>query len=118
MDVENEQEFTHRKSLGPNTEMQAPPAHNENPYLEGLTHNRSHETEWVALQRALKNFDEINKMAEYNIENSVWERLYRARLKKANKEMELKVATQRRDNTIAFLKVCFRRVVAALMFSH
>ena len=78
---------------------------NVNPYSEELARNRPVEAEWEAIQRALNSYDEMNKMAEYNIDPSIWERLYKARLKKAAKEFELKAANHRLNNVTAFLQV-------------
>lgn len=84
---------------------QASSSESRNPYAEALTRNRSPEAEWMAVQRALSEYDEVNKMAEYNIDPSIWERLNKARLKKVAKEMDLKNATYRLNSTTAFLQV-------------
>ncbi|EUB61638.1 WD repeat-containing protein [Echinococcus granulosus] len=77
---------------------------NRNPYTEALTQRRSLEAEWAAVQRALSEYDEINKMAEFNIDPAIWERLSKARLKKVTKEMELKNATYHLNSTTTFLQ--------------
>ncbi|KAL5112964.1 Cilia and flagella-associated protein 43 [Taenia crassiceps] len=75
-----------------------------NPYSQALARSRSPEAEWTAIQRALSEYDEVNKMAEYNIDPAIWERLNKARLKKVAKEMDLKNATYRLNSTMAFLQ--------------
>ncbi|CDS35835.1 WD repeat containing protein 96 [Echinococcus multilocularis] len=77
---------------------------NRNPYTEALTQRRSLEAERAAVQRALSEYDEINKMAEFNIDPAIWERLSKARLKKVTKEMELKNATYHLNSTTTFLQ--------------
>ncbi|VDK35569.1 unnamed protein product [Taenia asiatica] len=83
---------------------QASSSGSRNPYSEALARGRSPEAEWMAVQRALSEYDEVNKMAEYNIDPSIWERLNKARLKKVAKEMDLKNATHRLNSAMAFLQ--------------
>ncbi|VDM35377.1 unnamed protein product [Hydatigera taeniaeformis] len=75
-----------------------------NPYAEALARIRSPEAEWAAIQRALNEYDEVNKMAEFNVDPAIWERLQKARLKKVGKEMDLRNATYRLNSTMAFLQ--------------
>uniref|UniRef100_A0A0V0J2R4 Cilia- and flagella-associated protein 43 n=1 Tax=Schistocephalus solidus TaxID=70667 RepID=A0A0V0J2R4_SCHSO len=101
--AENEAEFRYRPSI-PSLPATDNHAGNNNPYLEGITLSRGLEMQWAALHRALEDYDEINKMAEYNIDPSLWKRLYAVRLKKVDKEMELKIATHRLEEINEFLK--------------
>ncbi|VDN11686.1 unnamed protein product [Dibothriocephalus latus] len=101
--AENEAEFRYRPSI-PSQPAIEDHAGNSNPYLEGITLSKGLEMQWAALHRALEEYDEIHKMAEYNIDASLWKRLYAVRLKKVDKEMELKIATHKFEEINEFLK--------------
>ncbi|BHF59878.1 Cilia- and flagella-associated protein 43 [Sparganum proliferum] len=101
--AENEAEFRYRPSI-PSLTTTDDHVDNNNPYLEGITLSRGLEMQWAALHRALEEYDEINKMAEYNIDQGLWKRLYAVRLKKVDKEMELKIATHKFEEINDFLK--------------
>ncbi|VDO03183.1 unnamed protein product [Rodentolepis nana] len=74
------------------------------PYKQAVIQNRSLEAEWAAMQRALNEFDEANKLPEYNISPAIWNRLYKARMKKASKEMELKMTDYKLEIAKDFLQ--------------
>lgn len=76
-----------------------------NPYKEAIIQSVSLEAEWAAMQKALNEFDEANKMSEYNISPAIWNRLYKARMKKASKEMELKMTDHKLEIARDFLQV-------------
>ena len=76
-----------------------------NPYADALMRTLPLEAEWMATQQALNGYDEMSRMNEYNIDPAVWERLYKSRLKKAWKEMELKMSTHKLNEITAFLQV-------------
>ncbi|VDL46436.1 unnamed protein product [Hymenolepis diminuta] len=75
-----------------------------NPYKEAIIQSISLEAEWTAMQKALNEFDEANKMSEYNISPAIWNRLYKARMKKASKEMELKMTDHKLEIAKDFLR--------------
>ncbi|KAM7540905.1 hypothetical protein Aperf_G00000045047 [Anoplocephala perfoliata] len=90
------------KQRAPDTNIEA--SKSSNPYTEAMIRNRSLEVEWIAMKRALDDYDEANKMPEQNIDPAIWSRLYKARMKKAAKEMELKVISSKLSNAAAFLQ--------------
>nr|CUU00485.1 hypothetical transcript [Hymenolepis microstoma] len=74
------------------------------PYKQAVIQSRPLESEWLAMQKALNEFDEANKMPEYNISPAIWNRLYKARMKKASKEMELKMTDYQLEIAKDFLQ--------------
>lgn len=107
LDLEDHEKDVSKESKQRTPDINIDALESANPYAEAMIRNRSLEVEWTAMKRALNDFDEANKMAEHNIDPAIWSRLYKARMKKASKEMELKVAGSKLNNAVAFLQVGF-----------
>lgn len=76
-----------------------------NPYKEAAALKQTLEEERTALQKALNEYQEAETMPEYNISPAIWNRLYKARMKKALKEMEQKTIGHQLNRATNFLQV-------------